>query len=454
MPRRWLAALGLLPLLLAVPALAQSADDALDWPTYRHDAARTAVSAVRLDPGSLAERWVYVSPTPQVRGWTKPDPRDWYNSPAIEHQDVLDIDSVFHVAAVGDRVFFGSSGEDSLLCLDALTGAVRWAYTTDGPVRFAPHVVSGRAYFGSDDGHVYCLDAESGGVVWERRLAPSDYQVPSDGKFVSLWPNRTGVVVYEGTLYCGMGLFPPEGVWVCAVDAATGATDGAGRYLRRQGDVSLQGYVLASRGNLYYPGGREGPWVFDRATGERKGQVDSGGGAYAVVAGDSLITGPGRTSARLEEFGAESRDRLATFPLARHIVVTPGMSYIATASELFALDRVRYLALEADIADVAERRNEAAQGSERRRELTETLDALEAEREACTRWRVPFDGVACLALAGDLVVVGQADRVALHSTDDGVEVWSARVEGVAKGLAIARGRLFVSTDASRIYCYW
>ncbi len=453
MLRRPAVSLAVLAVLVAGSAGAQTSDDALDWPTYRRDAGRTAVSAVTLDPASLSERWVYVSPAPQARGWTKPDPRDWYNSPTVENQDALDIDSVFHVAAVGDRVFFGSATEDSLIALDAATGACLWAYTTDGPVRFAPHVVEGRVFFGSDDGHVYCVDAASGDLVWERRLAPSDYQVPSDGKFVSLWPNRTGVVVFDGALYCGMGLFPPEGVWICALDAATGSSEDPGRYLRVQGDVSLQGYVLASADNVYFPGGREGPWIFDRATGERKGQFDSGGGAYAVVSGESLITGPGRTSARLEEFGAETRDRLATFALARRIVVTPEVSFIASATDLFALDRTRYLALGAEIQAVAKERDEAEPGSEGRAALTERLDALEAEREACTGWRVPVEDVSALAVAGNHVVVGLPGRVALYRAADGAEAWSAEVEGVVKGLAIARGRLFASTDASRIYCY-
>jgi len=44
-------------------------------------------------------------------------------------------------------------------------------------------------------------------------------------------------------------------------------------------------------------------------------------------------------------------------------------------------------------------------------------------------------------------------RVAAFSAEDGELVWSAAVDGLAKGLAVARGRLLVSTDRSKVYCF-
>ena len=46
-----------------------------------------------------------------------------------------------YVVAEG-LVLFGSSADDSVYALDEKTGTVVWRYTTDAPVRFAPHVVS------------------------------------------------------------------------------------------------------------------------------------------------------------------------------------------------------------------------------------------------------------------------------------------------------------------------
>jgi outer membrane protein assembly factor BamB len=372
----------------------------------------------------------------------------------VDNEDRLDLDSVFHVAAVGDSVYFGSSGEDSLRCLDAQSGSTRWIYTTDGPVRFAPHVVDGRVYFGSDDGCTYCVGADDGGLVWKYRAAPSDYQVPSDGKMISLWPNRSGVIVRDGIAYCTVGVFPSEGVYVCALDARTGGDDGPGCFRARYTDMSPQGYVLASSRHVYFPGGRDRPWVFDRRTGERRGQVGGGGGTYALItAGESIIYGPGKTSATLEEYRGESRDKLGSFAGARHIVVAGDRAYIGTRGQLLALNHTRYIELSADIGRVAKQRDKLERGSAQYKQLDGKIAGLQEERQRCFEWTVECDYADALILVGEYLVAGGRDAVAAYRASDGVEVWSKQVDGVVKGLAAARGRLFASTDTWKIYCF-
>jgi len=58
-----------------------------------------------------------------------------------------------------------------------------------------------------------------------------------------------------------------------------------------------------------------------------------------------------------------------------------------------------------------------------------------------------------LVAAGPYVIAGGVGRVAAFSAEDGELVWSAAVDGLAKGLAVARGRLLVSTDRSKVYCF-
>ena len=70
-----------------------------------------------------------------------------------------------------------------------------------------------------------------------------------------------------------------------------------------------------------------------------------------------------------------------------------------------------------------------------------------------TLWRVETDCSDALVLAGEHVVAGGRDRVTIYRASSGEEVWSHEVDGIAKGLAVARGRLIVSTDTSRIYCF-
>ena len=69
------------------------------------------------------------------------------------------------------------------------------------------------------------------------------------------------------------------------------------------------------------------------------------------------------------------------------------------------------------------------------------------------RWQVPLRCDQALILAGDLLFAGGNGQVAAIEAASGKTVWTAQVEGVAKGLAVAGGRLLVSTDKGLIYAF-
>ncbi len=128
--------LAIVPFLLSV-AFAGRVFGA-DWPTYQHDVRRSGITSERLEP-PLPEQWVFQSPHAPVPAWADP------SATPIERRlelPRLRFDDAFHVAAVGDSVYFGSSVDDSLHCVDATTGEERWRFTTDGPIRIAPIVPS------------------------------------------------------------------------------------------------------------------------------------------------------------------------------------------------------------------------------------------------------------------------------------------------------------------------
>ena len=102
------------------------------------------------------------------------------------------------------------------------TGTRRWTVYTGAPPRLAPTVWKRKVYVGADDGKVYCLSAKDGSVVWTLRAAPTDERVLGQGRLMSVWPVRTGVLVDQGVAYFGAGLFPGEGLYLYAVDAETG----------------------------------------------------------------------------------------------------------------------------------------------------------------------------------------------------------------------------------------
>ena len=129
---------------------------AADWPTHLHDNRRSGATPEKLDTRRLAPAWDWRSPEPPLPAWSGPARWDAYaghrNLPSMRNYD-----PVFHVTAAGGSIFFGSSVDDAVHCLDARTGKARWTVTTDGPIRIAPTFTGGRVYFGSDDGFAYCL---------------------------------------------------------------------------------------------------------------------------------------------------------------------------------------------------------------------------------------------------------------------------------------------------------
>jgi outer membrane protein assembly factor BamB len=82
-----------------------------------------------------------------------------------------------------------------LQCLDAATGARRWETALDACVRSSPAATDGRVYVQTNAGTAYCLDADSGAIVWRKTLYPHRCN-PDDAK--------CAVLIDQGRLFtCG-----------------------------------------------------------------------------------------------------------------------------------------------------------------------------------------------------------------------------------------------------------
>lgn len=447
----------LLALALVVPAL-----HAADWPTYAGNYARSGVSPDPL-PASPAEAWVWTSPQPPQPAWQGEAKWDGYNK-VFDMKPRQIFDRAFHAVVAEGRVYFGSSADDKVYCLDAKSGRELWSFYTEGPVRLAPTIAGGHAFFGSDDGSVYCLDAKTGQVVWQALAAPKDRRIPGNGRVISNWPVRTSVVVVNGTVYTTAGMFPSEGVHLVALDAKSGAE----KWRQTQTDLPAQGYLLASKSRLYVPAGRNNPVVCDLATGKRQRVVEGAGGTYALLTDDMLVFGPGKNG-QLGAVEEGQSDQLASFQ-GNHMIVTPTRSYLHSDTELSALDRARYLDLARQRKVLAKRQSEVVKEIRKLGEKPETAakrDALKAEltgigtkvdeltagMENCLAWKVPCRWPLSLVLAGETVVAGGEDEVTGFNVADGKAAWTLAVKGKAYGLAAADGALLVSTDAGTIHCF-
>jgi len=463
--------LGVLAVLLWV--LARTPAAAEDWPAYRHDNRRSGVTSEKVRT-PLRRIWKYSSAGLPQTAW--PGPAKWDAYAGIKGLKAMrNFDPVFHVTVAGDAVYFGSSADDAVHCLDIATGKEKWVFFTDGPVRLPPAYSRARAYFGSDDGYVYCLEAPDGALVWKYRAAEEDDFVPYDKKLISLWPCRTGALVADDKIYFAASLLPWRPSYLCAVDARTGSDNGPGLYKTLRTGLAVQGAMLASPTKLYLSQGRQGPIVCDRTTGRFLGAIGKSGdgGVFALlVDSDTLVHGHGqnhRGGGELRSFDAQTRDHIATFPAATSMVATGEMAYLLTGSELSAFNRVKYLGLNRQKNLLAARRGhiagqlkalgknpeaaEAEKLSQQLKEIRDNLTELDSRMPDCFVWTVESACPHDLILAGNVLFAGGDDSVAAFSAENGRRLWSAPVEGKAHGLAFANGRLLVSTDLGRIHCF-
>ncbi|HUU29022.1 MAG TPA: PQQ-binding-like beta-propeller repeat protein [archaeon] len=240
---------------------------ASDWPMWRCDAGRTAVSPDNL-PSEMNLLW--------ERQYTRREPV--WDDPL--NRDLMPYDKVFEPVVLGKRMFVPFNDSDKLMALDTETGEEIWAFYTDGPVRFPPVAWKGSVYFTSDDGCLYCVDAASGSLVWKFRGGPSDNKIIGNKRLISTWPARGGPVIRDSTVYFAASIWPFMGTFIYALDAGTGrvvwVNDRTGsRYTYQPHNspsfagVAPQGALAATEYGLIVPGGRSVPACFERASGKQ-----------------------------------------------------------------------------------------------------------------------------------------------------------------------------------------
>ena len=78
-------------------------------------------------------------------------------------------DDAFRTIVSDGRMYYGSTVDHQVHCVDLATGRELWTFFTGGPVRLPPAVSGEHILFGSDDGRVYCLRKDSGKLKWEMR---------------------------------------------------------------------------------------------------------------------------------------------------------------------------------------------------------------------------------------------------------------------------------------------
>jgi len=431
---------------------------AADWAMYRADFARSGYTPEQV-PVGLTLQWTHESPHAPTSAW-----------PTRNRQQ---FDRAYQPVIAGGVLYYGSSADCKVYALDAVTGQTRWTFFTDSPVRFAPLVWHDRLFVVSDDGHLYCLAASDGRLLWRLHGGPRPDMLLGNDRMMSRWPARGGPVTVGNVLYFGVGIWPTEGIFIYAVDPVSGkvlwCNDSSGGIemdqphptARAKSGISAQGYLAACGNALLVPTGRAVPAVLDRAGGKllyfHLQQNQYVGGSNVVAVDDHFFNGGQMfavsSGARQDHIGVQ---------IAAH----PDFLISSRQNRIMAFDR-RKLLVDKEVTD--------RKGDKRIiRTLARPVWSIDLPTGALapattykgteppggklmgsTAWSRPLlsDAAGALIVAGDHIVVAGRSKVLLLDVHSREPVWEADVDGAVYGLAVADGRLYASTHRGKIYCF-
>lgn len=225
-----------------------SATGAADWPTQRHDAARSGISQARLS-----------EPLELLWAWRLPRRNAVFGSDRRSR-----IDGAYDVTVVGKTLYMGCEYNDSVAAMDTETGRVKWRFYAEGAVRFSPTISKGRCYFGADDGRLYCLRAEDGKLIWRFDGAPAGRKIINHQRISSAWLVTGGAVVSGDVVSFSCGAWPLDGICVYGVNTETG------KMIWRHDTFTAisNGYLSVRGGQLSLRVGQRGRFRIDPAAGK------------------------------------------------------------------------------------------------------------------------------------------------------------------------------------------
>jgi outer membrane protein assembly factor BamB len=180
-------------------------------------------------------------------------------------------------AIFNGRVYFGS-GDGNVYALDAQTGVPQWKFATGDIVHASPAVANNTVYIGSWDSYLYALDAETGQEKWRFKTGEDSFMHNQQGF-------QSSPAVADGVVYTGC-----RDGHLYAIEASTG---------RKKWDYPTSkawvNSTPAVRDGIVYAGTSDGYRFFalDGRTGRLKFILDAKGAVFSspAVAGELAYVG-------------------------------------------------------------------------------------------------------------------------------------------------------------------
>ncbi|MBN1961998.1 MAG: PQQ-like beta-propeller repeat protein [Deltaproteobacteria bacterium] len=276
-------------LAVANTSKAEVANQQIDWPTSRSNAAGSATLELKIANKLRAQQWTF-NGSGRVYGYS-PGMTVW-SPPAIGLVD-------------NQAVVFVGSYDKNIYALDAQTGNELWRVTTGDGVYATPVLWQGsngsQLYVSSSDRLLYALNASNGARLWIHSVA--DYRPTLGGA-------RLGSVC-QGKVFHEAAVFLPYWVWDRSLAAnqqesgvtALSASDGKVLWKSRIGDNELTAatcvtidteafvYVASSDGNVFALNAKNGVklWQYTELDAIRGAPVisNSARGPLLIVASKS-----------------------------------------------------------------------------------------------------------------------------------------------------------------------
>jgi outer membrane protein assembly factor BamB len=321
---------------------------------------------------------------------------------------------------------------------------LQWTYATEAAIASSPVIAEGRAYVGSDDGHVHCMDLQSGEPIW---AFPTDDMIEAPP------------LVLDGKVYIGSSDF-----FFYALDALTGEL---------QWKYETDDKILGGANWLEGPDGKKRVVVgsydthlycFDAISGDKLWayQTDNFVHGTPAVEGNHIAFGGCDAVLHRVDLDGNGKDSIALGDgchIAGSIALKPGEAYLGHyGNEFVCLDlntqKPRWVYRSERhpfYASPAITPDQVVFGGRDKRMHCVRRDNGEELWEFQTRRKVDGSPVIC----DGKVVFGSGDgRLYVLSLDKGEELWSFEIgQSIFSSPALADGKILIGCNDGKIYAF-